>query len=150
MKCIQPLIPASLEACDGQGMKGTTTRPPVPSAVLRGSLRDGLLVCLGLLATNPERFERAAVVWHRRWCAQQPEVGFAESRAVLSALEALSCSDPVAAAADLLAACPETDGVQEVLDGWLEREQRRLKTKEPHVPERVGDPLSAQERVPLR
>ena len=102
-------------------MKGTPTRRPVPSAVLRGSLRDGLLVCLGLLATDPERFERAAVVWHRRWCEEQPGIGFAESRAVLSALEALSRSDPEAAAAELLAACPETEGVKEVLDGWLER-----------------------------
>jgi hypothetical protein len=42
---------------------------------------------------------------------------------VLSALEALSCIDPEAAAADLLAACPETEGVKEVLDGWLERRE---------------------------
>jgi hypothetical protein len=107
-------------------MKGTAARQPVPSAVLRGSLHDGLLVCLGLLATDPERFERAAVVWHRRWCEEQPEVGFAESRAVLSALEAMSYSEPEAAAADLLAACPETEGVKEVLDGWLERASRHV------------------------
>ena len=124
VKCTQPLIPAVLEACDGHNMKGTATRRPVPSAVLRGSLRDGLLVCLRLLATDPERFERSAVVWHRRWCAEQAGIGFAESRAVLSALEALPYSDPEDAAADLLAACPETDGVKEVLDGWLERRSR--------------------------
>ena len=126
MKCTQALIPASLDSCDGQGMKGSATLPPVPSAVLRGSLRDGLLVCLSLLARDPERFERAAVVWHRRWCAEQAGIGFDESRAVLSALEALSCSDPEAAAADLLAACPETEGVKEVLDGWLERGSRQV------------------------
>ena len=96
------------------------TPRPVPSAVARGSLRDGLLVCLGLLDKDPDRFERAAVVWHRRWCAERPGIGFAESRAVLSALEALSSSDPEAAAADLLSACPETDGVEEVLERWLE------------------------------
>ena len=107
-----------------KGMKGTATRRPVQSAVLRGPLRDGLLVCVGLLATDPERFERAAVVWHRRWCAEHPGIGFAESRAVLSALEALSCSDPEEAATDLLAACPETEGINEVLDGWLERQSR--------------------------
>ena len=100
-------------------MKGTATRRPVPSAVVRGSLRDGLLVCLSLLATDRERFERAAVVWHRRWCAEHTGIGFAESQAVLLALAALPSSDPEAAAADLLAACPETKGVKEVLDGWL-------------------------------
>jgi hypothetical protein len=124
MKCTPALMPAGFEGCDGQGMKGAATLLPVPSAVLRGSLRDGLLVCLGLLARDPERFERAAVVWHRRWCAEQAGIGFVESRAVLSALEALSCSDPEVAAADLLAACPETEGVKEVLDGWLERRSR--------------------------
>jgi hypothetical protein len=128
MKCTEALIPAGLDWCDGQSMTGTATRPPVPSAVLRGSLRDGLLVCLGLLARDPERFERAAVVWHMRWCAEQAGIGFAESRAVLSALEALSCSDPEAAAAELLAACPETEGVKEVLDGWLERRARTSPT----------------------
>jgi hypothetical protein len=101
-------------------MKGTATLRPVPSAVLRGSLRDGLIVCLGLLATDPERFERAAVVWHRRWCAWHPGIGFAESRAVLAALEELS-SDPETAAGELLAACRETEGVEEVLGRWLDR-----------------------------
>ena len=102
----------------------TPTRRPLPTAVVRGSLRDGLLVCLGLLATDPERFEQAAVVWHRRWCAEQPELGFAESRAALSALEALDGPDPEAAAAALRAVCPQTDGVDEVLDAWLERRAR--------------------------
>jgi hypothetical protein len=105
-------------------MKGTALSRPVPSAVIRGSLRDGLLVCLGLLATDPERFERAAVVWHRRWCAEQPGIGFAESRAALSALEALPGSDPAAAAAALRSACPRTEGVEEVLNAWLERDSR--------------------------
>jgi hypothetical protein len=103
-------------------MKGPATCRPVPSAVLRGSLRDGLLVCLGLLATDPERFERAAVVWHRRWCAERPGIGFAESRAALSALEALPGSAPEAAAVRLRAACPQTEGVEEVLNVWLERQ----------------------------
>lgn len=105
-------------------MKGTATARPLPSAVVRGSLRDGLLVCLGLLATDPERFERAAVVWHRRWCAERSRLGFTESRAALSALEALSGSDPEAAAEALRSVCLETEGVGEVLDAWLERRTR--------------------------
>jgi hypothetical protein len=73
-------------------------RDPLPSAVVRGSLRDGLLVCLGLLASDPARFEPAAVAWHSRWCAELPGIGFAESRAALSSLEALAGPHPAAAA----------------------------------------------------
>jgi hypothetical protein len=102
-------------------MKGMAVHSPVPSAVQRGSLRDGLLVCLGLLETDPERFERAAVVWHRRWCAEQRGIGFDEARAALEALEGLGGADPEAAAEDLRAACRETEGVDSVLKAWLER-----------------------------
>jgi len=99
----------------------TDRRPkPLPSAVLRGSLRDGLTVCLGLLTRDPELFERAAVVWHRRWCAERAGLGFAEARATLSALEDLTGPDPEAAAAALRTACDGADGIDEVLDAWLE------------------------------
>jgi hypothetical protein len=100
--------------------------PPLPSAVVRGSLADGLTVCLGLLARDPARFEPAAVAWHRRWCAELPGIGFAESRAALTALEGLNTSDPVAAARALRASC-RRDGledVEEVVDAWLERRAR--------------------------
>jgi hypothetical protein len=91
----------------------------VPSAVARGSLCDGLIMCLALLASDPERFERAAVAWHARWCAQTTGVGFAHSRAVLDALESLACVDPAAAARALRSACRDTEGLDEVIDGWL-------------------------------
>ena len=94
-------------------------RIPVPSAVARGSLCDGLIVCLALAVSDPERFEHVAVVWHSRWCAQTPEVGFAESRAVLDALESLAEVDPAAAARALGSACGEGEGLLEVIDGWL-------------------------------
>jgi hypothetical protein len=86
----------------------------VPSAAARGSLCDGLLMCLALVTSDPERFERAAVVWHRRWCAQSRGSGFAESRAVLDALESLAYGDPDAAAQALRSACADTEGVDEV------------------------------------
>jgi hypothetical protein len=94
-------------------------RPRVPSAVARGSLCDGLLMCLALLVSDQERFERAAVVWHHRWCAQTPGVGFADSRATLEALESLAGVDPTAAVRALRFACGKTEGVDEVLEGWL-------------------------------
>jgi hypothetical protein len=99
------------------------SRSQLPSAVVRGSLRDGLLVCLGLLERDTARYEAAAVAWHARWCEELPGVGFAESRAALAALEALTGPDPVAASRSLYAAC-EHDGVEElahVIDAWLAR-----------------------------
>lgn len=98
-------------------------RERLPSAVVRGSLDDGLKVCLGLLASEPDRFEPAAVAWHRRWCAELSGIGFADSRAALSALEALSGPDPAGAARALRATClrHELDEVGTVLDAWLKR-----------------------------
>ena len=95
----------------------------LPSAVIRGSLRDGLLVCVGLLERDPARYEAAAVAWHARWCQELPGVGFAESLDALAALEALAGPDPVAASRSLCAAC-EHDGLQElveVIEAWVER-----------------------------
>ena len=100
----------------------TDRQQPLPTAVVRGSLRDGLTVCLGLLTRNPELFEPAAVVWHRRWCSERPGLGFAESRATLRALEGLAGPDPVAAAAALRSACHGADGIDDVLDAWLKRQ----------------------------
>ena len=101
-------------------------RERLPSAVVRGSLDDGLKVCLGLLASDPDRFEPAAVAWHTRWCAELSGIGFAESRAALSALEALAGADPAAAGRALHAACRRhgLDEVGTVLDAWLERRSR--------------------------
>ena len=107
-------------------------RQPLPSAVVHGSLEDGLTVCLALLTREPDRFEPAAVVWHRRWCAQVSGIGFVESRAALSALEALTGPDPAAAGRALRAACLRhgLDEVASVIDAWLDRgsrsEQARL------------------------
>jgi hypothetical protein len=111
--------------------------PPLPSAVVRGSLADGLTVCLGLLARDPARFEPAAVVWHRRWCAELPGIGFAESRAALTALEGLNGPDPAAAARALRAACRREglEDVEEVVDAWLER---RPWSQEPASPAAVA------------
>ena len=112
----------------------------VPSAVVRGSLDDGLKVCLGLLARDPDRFEQAAVVWHRRWCAHLSGIGFAESRAALSALQGLSGRDPTAAGRELRATClrHKLDDVAAVLDAWLDRDPRSV----------VAKPLSHEREEP--
>lgn len=95
----------------------------LPSAVVHGCLDDGLMVCLGLLAGDPERFAPAAVAWHARLCAWVPGIGFGESRAALAALEAVAGPDPAAAARALSAICDRhgLDQVATALDAWLER-----------------------------
>lgn len=98
-------------------------RERLPHAVVRGSLDDGLKVCLALLASEPDRFEPAAVAWHRRWCAELSGIGFAESRAALAALEGLIGPHPTAAGRALRAVCLRhgLDEVVTVLDAWLQR-----------------------------
>jgi hypothetical protein len=98
---------------------------PLPSAVVRGSLEHGLLVCLGLLTHDRECFEPAAVVWHARWCEMVPGARIAESRAVLSALEALGGDDPSAGARALRDRCGQHQlhGLTVVLDHWLEQQR---------------------------
>jgi hypothetical protein len=96
---------------------------PLPSAVVRGSLEHGLLMCLGFLNHDRDCFEPAAVAWHARWCETVPGTRIAESRAVLSALEALEGDDPSAGARALRdrSAQHGLQGLTVVLDQWLEQ-----------------------------
>jgi hypothetical protein len=101
---------------------------PLPSAVVRGSLEHGLLICLGLLNRDPDCFEPAAVAWHARWCQQVPGARIAESRAALSALEALAGVDPAAGARTLRGLCQQhqLQDLTAVLDHWLEGRGQRV------------------------
>jgi hypothetical protein len=101
---------------------------PLPSAVVRGSLEHGLLVCLGLLNHDRDCFEPAAVAWHARWCETVPGARIAESRAVLSALEALGGADPCAGARALRGLCQghQLQDLTAVLDHWLDGQRPAL------------------------
>jgi hypothetical protein len=97
---------------------------PLPSAVVRGSRENGLLVCLGFLNHDRDCFEPAAVAWHARWCEKVPGARIAESRAVLAALKALGGADPSAGARALRGLCRahQLQDLVTVLDHWLERQ----------------------------
>lgn len=117
-------------------------RERLPSAVVRGSLDDGLKICLSLLESDPGRFEAAAVAWHRRWCAELSGVGFAESQRALSALAALAGKDPATAGRALRATC-RSHGLDEpasVLDAWL---RQRSEAAGASQPELQGEDLPA-------
>jgi hypothetical protein len=64
------------------------------------NLPDALELVL-LLVDDPRRFRRAALRWHARYCAEVPDVGFAEAHAVLACLSGLAGRRPKAAAAAL-------------------------------------------------
>ena len=89
-----------------------------------------MTVCLGLLAREPERFEAAALAWYRRWCAAVGGIGFSESHAVLSALEALGGRDSATAAHALSAMCRShgRDDVAAVFEAWLQRRSGSVAT----------------------
>jgi hypothetical protein len=112
-------------------MNPTTTPAPSarrpPSAVTGGSLEDGLLVTLGLLARDPERFEAAALAWHSRLCSSSPGLCFADAEGALESLAALSGSEPAAAAERLAGVCRQCglDRVAATLDDWVERRAGR-------------------------
>jgi hypothetical protein len=97
---------------------------PLPSAVLRGSLEHGMLVCLGLLRRNPDCFDAAAAAWHARWCELQPGLGLRGSRAALAALEMMASGSEQRAGAQLLSRLCRRNGLDDVaavLDAWLEK-----------------------------
>jgi hypothetical protein len=53
------------------------------------SLEDALALTLLLAARDPDRFDRAGLRWHTRFCREAPAVGLDEALAVLALLAAL-------------------------------------------------------------
>jgi hypothetical protein len=59
------------------------------TTLARPTLVDALTSCLVMLQDEPERFQRAAVVWHARWCTLVPALTLAEAQVALANLKAL-------------------------------------------------------------
>jgi hypothetical protein len=85
-------------------------------------LADALAVTLVLLGSDGDRYDRAAVRWHARWCLEA-RPGADESQLALAALLALRGAARQAAA-DALIELLESRGPRDaarVLAGWVER-----------------------------
>lgn len=83
-------------------------------------LTEALELVLLLHAKSPDRFGRAALRWHRRYCREVADVDLDEGQVVLAALSALR-SERKAAAARALAELLDRRGVEragEVLVRW--------------------------------
>jgi len=50
-------------------------------------LGDALAVCMAIREAEPERFERAALRWLARFCAERPDATVADVRAAATAFE---------------------------------------------------------------
>jgi hypothetical protein len=86
------------------------------------NLPDALEIVL-LLVNEPQRFRRAALRWHARYCGELPDVGFEEAHAVLACLAGLAGRRPKAAA-HALAELVHRRGLEragEVLVSWARR-----------------------------
>ena len=85
------------------------------------SLGDALAVCLVFLPHDGDRFERAAVRWHARYCLEQRPPAD-EAQLVLAALRALP-GPARAAGAEALAELCELRGLLDagaVLERWVD------------------------------
>ena len=88
----------------------------------RVDLADALALCL-LLREDGERFERAVVRWHARFCVEVSGVGASEAQLALSALRSTARPEYEAGARALIALLERHKLVEatEAAERWLER-----------------------------
>jgi hypothetical protein len=86
-------------------------------------LTEALELCLLLVEKAPERFERAALRWHGRYCREIRDVDFTEAQAILATLAALAGErrgNAAFALADLLSRRPELERACGALVVWAQ------------------------------
>ena len=88
----------------------------------RVDLADALALCL-LLRDDGERFERAIVRWHGRFCLEVGGVGAGEAQLALSALRSTARPEFEAGARALIVLLEQhgLDAAAEADEQWLER-----------------------------
>jgi hypothetical protein len=86
----------------------------------RVGLADALELVLLLLEWEPDRFERAALRWHGRYCREVTDVDLVEAQAVLACLSGLRGTRPEPAAHALADLVHRRDLAQasEALNRW--------------------------------
>ena len=98
----------------------------------RVDLADALALCL-LLREDGERFERAVVRWHARFCMEVPGVGASEAQLALSALRSTARPEYEAGARALMALLERRGSAEatEVAEQWLERQAEEAGSSPP-------------------
>jgi len=103
----------------GNAMVAWATAAELPSL----SLEDALALCLLLVDSDPERYERAALRWHARLCHEVRGLTIDEAGLCLASLRALPGRGGAPAGHALVALC-EAHGLERAtarLERWLHR-----------------------------
>jgi hypothetical protein len=101
-------------------------------------LPEALAICLDMVGS--ERYERAAISWHTRFCAYAPELTFSDAQALMTALAALPGSERAAAAAQLAALSRRywLDDVADTVESWVATQPTALAARTRPVPSRAA------------
>jgi hypothetical protein len=94
----------------------------------RVELADALALTLLLRDKERARFERAALRWHARYCAETTDVSLDEAGALLSLLAALRANDPEPAGrilARFFAEQRSVPGGEQAISRWIAQRQPR-------------------------
>jgi hypothetical protein len=116
------------DAKQGQGVLGPSSRQRVAytrwgvgkiETDLYPSTSNALELTLLLADRGPEKYERAAARWHRRFAQEVPHVDLRESLAVIALLAAIPANRLAAAAlAELLSRRRSCERIAEALVRW--------------------------------
>ena len=88
----------------------------------RVPLPEALGLCLILRDTDPERFDRAIVRWHARFCLEVRGIGVGEAQLALAALRGLRGPElePAARALGALCGSRGMGDAERVVEEWLD------------------------------
>jgi hypothetical protein len=86
-----------------------------------------------MLEEDPDRLERAAAIWHARWCSDIAALTLVDAHTALTALESLAGSNGTDAARVLRYLCARHGerGTSEILERWIEHRARDMGSRRP-------------------
>jgi hypothetical protein len=111
-------------------------------------LPEALAICLDMVGS--ERYERAAISWHTRFCGYSPEMTFSDAQALMTALAALPGSEPAAAAVQLaeLSRRYWLDDVADTVESWVSARPASLAARTRPLLSRPARQSSPRDRHP--
>jgi hypothetical protein len=105
-------------------------------ATPRVSLEEELAMCLAIAGQDPDRFRRAAVSWHARWCVEVTTLSVAETHTALTLLLAITGprGSDAARALRYLSLLHGEDRTADALRRWLDEHAASHDGREVRLP----------------